>query len=108
MFTRRSENQAGFSVAQALFDLDHGRERSDLSPAFIADILHIFLGLQGKGEPVSRITIWSEVNWKAGKPPLSAVNSWTVWRKKFNSACRAMPMAYRLRRLNDAPNGTSR
>jgi lysine 2,3-aminomutase len=50
MFTRRSEDKAQFSVAQALFDLGQGRSRPDLAPAFIADIMHIFLGLQGKGQ----------------------------------------------------------
>ena len=49
IFTRRSEDKAGFSVAQALFDLARARPRPDLSCAFMADILHIFLGLQGKG-----------------------------------------------------------
>ncbi len=49
IFTRRSDDKAGFSVAQALFDLCNGHTRSDLTPAFIADIMHLFLGLQGKG-----------------------------------------------------------
>lgn len=49
IFTRRSEDKAGFSVAHALFDLCNGRSRPDLTPAFIADIMHLFLGLQGKG-----------------------------------------------------------
>ncbi len=50
IFTRRSEDKAEFSVAQALFDLCKGRGRPDLTPAFIADIMHLFLGLQGKGQ----------------------------------------------------------
>ncbi|MBF0102673.1 MAG: KamA family radical SAM protein [Desulfobacterales bacterium] len=49
MFNRRSEDKANFSVAQALFDIALHTTRSDLSPAFYADILHVFLGLQGKG-----------------------------------------------------------
>ncbi|NJL59657.1 MAG: hypothetical protein HC887_08440 [Desulfobacteraceae bacterium] len=49
IFTRRSEDKAQFSVAQAISDIAHSRPRPDLSAAFYADILHLFLGLEGKG-----------------------------------------------------------
>ncbi|MBF0121054.1 MAG: KamA family radical SAM protein [Desulfobacterales bacterium] len=49
IFNRRSEEKADFSVAQAIFDIAYDKERPDLKPAFYADILHIFIGLQGKG-----------------------------------------------------------
>lgn len=46
---RRSEDLAGFSVVEALRELALGRQRPDLTPAFYAEILHLFLGLQGRG-----------------------------------------------------------
>ena len=49
MMTRRSEHKAGFSVAGAIRDIATGVERPDLSPAFIADLSYLFLGLQGRG-----------------------------------------------------------
>jgi lysine 2,3-aminomutase len=49
IFTRRSEEKAQFSMVQAIMDMAHHRPRPDLSPAFYADILHLFLGLEGKG-----------------------------------------------------------
>jgi len=49
MLTRRSEDESGFSVAKAIRDVATGKSRSDLSPAFYADVLHLFLGLQGRG-----------------------------------------------------------
>jgi len=49
MMTRRSEDKAGFSVARAIMDIAGDVQRPDLTPAFYADILHLFLGLQGRG-----------------------------------------------------------
>ncbi len=49
ILTRRSEDKAGFSVASAVRDIALGRARPDLTPAFYAELLHLFLGLQGKG-----------------------------------------------------------
>lgn len=49
MMTRRSEDKAGFSVAGAIRDLSRNVPRPDLSPAFFADLHHLFLGLQGRG-----------------------------------------------------------
>jgi lysine 2,3-aminomutase len=49
MLTRRSEQKSGFSLAKALMDLAHGRRRSDLKPGFYAEVLHLFLGLEGRG-----------------------------------------------------------
>jgi lysine 2,3-aminomutase len=49
LMTRRSEDKARFSVAQAIMDIAQGRERPDLTPAFYAELLYLFLGLQGRG-----------------------------------------------------------
>ncbi|MBU0676190.1 MAG: KamA family radical SAM protein [Proteobacteria bacterium] len=49
MLKERSDELAGFSMAQALHDLALGRSRPDLSPAFFADLLHILKGIQGRG-----------------------------------------------------------
>jgi lysine 2,3-aminomutase len=49
MLSRRSEDHSGFSLARALRDIAQGNDRSDLTPAFYADMLHILLGLLGKG-----------------------------------------------------------
>jgi len=49
ILTRRSEDRSGFSVAAAVWDLALGNARPDLTPGFYAELLHLFLGLQGKG-----------------------------------------------------------
>ncbi len=49
LLKRQSDQLAGFSVAKALFDISRGISRPDLTPAFFAEMYHIFLGLQGKG-----------------------------------------------------------
>jgi lysine 2,3-aminomutase len=49
MLTRRSENRAGFSVAQALWNMAWNVPRPDLTQSFYAEIYHLFLGLHGKG-----------------------------------------------------------
>jgi lysine 2,3-aminomutase len=49
LMTRRSEDIAGFSVVQAIMDLAQGRSRPELTPAFFAEMLYLFLGLQGRG-----------------------------------------------------------
>jgi len=49
MMTRRSEDQAGFSLAQAIMDIAQKKARPDLTPAFYAEVLYLFLGLQGRG-----------------------------------------------------------
>ncbi len=46
IFKLRNERRAGFELLPALRDLAKGNERSDLSPAFIADLVHLFRGLQ--------------------------------------------------------------
>ena len=53
MLKKRSDELAGFSFAQAIFDLARGIERPDLTPAFYADIFHILMGMQGKGSSVA-------------------------------------------------------
>ena len=49
MMTRRSEERAHFSVAEAIRDTALGKSRPDFTPAFYADLTHLFLGLQGRG-----------------------------------------------------------
>jgi lysine 2,3-aminomutase len=49
LMTRRSEDKADFSFAQAIMDIAQGKARTDLTPAFYAELLHLFLGLQGRG-----------------------------------------------------------
>jgi lysine 2,3-aminomutase len=49
MLKKRSEDIAGFSMTQAIFDIAHDNPRSDLTPAFYADLYHLLLGLQGRG-----------------------------------------------------------
>ena len=49
LMTRRSEDKANFSVAQAILDIARGKDRPDLTPAFYAELLYLFLGLQGRG-----------------------------------------------------------
>jgi lysine 2,3-aminomutase len=49
ILTRRSEDKAGFSVTQAVWDIAHHKDRPDLTPGFYAELFHLFMGLQGKG-----------------------------------------------------------
>jgi lysine 2,3-aminomutase len=49
MLKKRSDDLAGFSMVEALFDIAKGRNRPDLTPAFYADLYHLILGLQGLG-----------------------------------------------------------
>lgn len=49
MLQTRSDDLAGFSVAKAIYDIARGRSRRDLSPAFYAELLHILLGVHGRG-----------------------------------------------------------
>ena len=44
-----SEEAAGFSVAQALWDIARHQPRPELTPAFYAEIFYLFKGLQGQG-----------------------------------------------------------
>ena len=53
MMTRRSEDKAKFSVADAIMDIAHGKDRPDLTPAFFAEMFYLFQGLQGRGPGLS-------------------------------------------------------
>jgi lysine 2,3-aminomutase len=53
MLQKRSDELAGFSLAQALLDLARDLPRPDLSPAFFADLYHILEGMQGRGSSVA-------------------------------------------------------
>jgi lysine 2,3-aminomutase len=45
----QSDRMAGFSVTQALFDIAHGKDRKDLQPGFYAELIHVIMGMQGRG-----------------------------------------------------------
>ncbi len=49
MLKRQSDEIAGFSVAQALWDISRDIPRSELTPAFYAEMLYLLLGVQGQG-----------------------------------------------------------
>jgi len=49
MLRQRSDDRAGFSVAQAVWDTARDVARPDLRPGFYADLYHVLLGLQGLG-----------------------------------------------------------
>lgn len=49
MITRRSEDKAKFSMVQAIRDIAMETPRPDLTPAFYAELLYLFLGMQGRG-----------------------------------------------------------
>jgi lysine 2,3-aminomutase len=49
LMTRRSEEKANFSVAQAIMDIAHAKNRPDLTSAFFAEMLYLFQGLHGGG-----------------------------------------------------------
>ena len=49
LMTRRSDDKSKFSVAQAILDIAQEKDRPDLTPAFYAELLYLFLGLQGRG-----------------------------------------------------------
>jgi lysine 2,3-aminomutase len=50
LLTARSDERAGFSNMQALWDLSRGKHRPDLKPGFYAEMIHLALGLEGKTE----------------------------------------------------------
>jgi hypothetical protein len=48
MLPESSENAAGFSIAQALYDLAHDVPRPDLQAGFYAEMTHLAMGLAGR------------------------------------------------------------
>jgi len=57
LLSRRSDDLAGFSVAKAIRDVARGIARPDLTPAFYAELLHILLGLHGRGQGKALVDI---------------------------------------------------
>ncbi|UCD16991.1 MAG: KamA family radical SAM protein [Candidatus Zixiibacteriota bacterium] len=53
ILTPKSDKLAGFSVTQVLFDLAHGKKRPDLKPGFYAELIHMVMGMQGRGPGVA-------------------------------------------------------
>jgi lysine 2,3-aminomutase len=50
MATKRKEKFAEFSVARALWDVACGRDRPELTPAFWAEMIHLFRGAYGRSK----------------------------------------------------------
>lgn len=50
LLTINSDERAGFSNIQALWDLSKGKPRPDLQPGFYAEMIHLAMGLEGKTE----------------------------------------------------------
>ncbi len=48
LFKERSDARAGFSVAQALWDLARGVPRPDLGPGFYAEMIRLAQGIEGR------------------------------------------------------------
>ncbi len=48
MLSERADARAGFSVAEALWDVTLGRPRDDLQPGFFAEMVHLVRGLEGR------------------------------------------------------------
>jgi len=55
MATKRKEKFAEFSVARALWDVACGRERAELTPAFWAEMIHLFRGAYGRSKIYRRL-----------------------------------------------------
>lgn len=45
----QSDKLSGFSVTQALFDIAHDKKRPDLQAGFYAELIHIIMGMHGRG-----------------------------------------------------------
>lgn len=45
----RSDSLANFSVIQAIYDISKDVPRPDLQPGFYADLVHMFMGINGEG-----------------------------------------------------------
>ncbi|MEW5922466.1 MAG: KamA family radical SAM protein [Candidatus Zixiibacteriota bacterium] len=45
----QSDRMAGFSVTRALHDIARGKNRQDLQPGFYAEMIHILMGMEGRG-----------------------------------------------------------
>ena len=63
MLKKRSDDLAGFSMAQALYDIARDRSRPDLTPAFYADLYHLILGIQGLGSRKA-LDDWQDWRWQ--------------------------------------------
>lgn len=102
---KRSDEMTGFEMAKALWDLGHNIERPDLTPAFFAELIHLFLGLRGEGScqafsdillpPVSGVgraaaiersnqldTLWSEIERRIDRFAFGLDESAVARRKK--------------------------
>lgn len=49
LLMRRSDEKANFSVAQAIRDIAFDKPRPDFKPAFYAELIYLFLGMEGRG-----------------------------------------------------------
>jgi lysine 2,3-aminomutase len=53
MLSYRSEELADFSVIGALYDIAHKKPNPDLKEGFFAEMIHLFLGVQGKAKELA-------------------------------------------------------
>ncbi len=51
LLAERSEQRTGFALLEALWELGHGRPRPDLGPGFLAELVHLARGLEGRLPP---------------------------------------------------------
>ncbi|MCP4634809.1 MAG: KamA family radical SAM protein [candidate division Zixibacteria bacterium] len=64
----RSEKLADFSMAMALFDIARDIPRPDLGEGFYAEMVHLFLGIQGKGPELlyDKTSLYTELEGREG------------------------------------------
>lgn len=55
LLTARSDQRAGFSNVQALWDLSRGISRPDLQPGFFAEMTHLCRGLEGNASGLQSV-----------------------------------------------------
>jgi lysine 2,3-aminomutase len=48
LLSARSDERAGFSITQVLWDIAQGRERPDLRAGFYAELMHVVWGIEGR------------------------------------------------------------
>jgi lysine 2,3-aminomutase len=66
----QSDRLAGFSVAGALFDIAQGKDRRDLEPGFYAEMIHMLMGLQGRGPGMAPVDFTGTVSVSGRKAAL--------------------------------------
>ena len=101
MLQKRSDELAGFSLAQALLDLARGVPRADLSPAFFADLYHILQGMQGLGSSVALedVYVTPSISSPGGRRPSPVPGSWIACGERWTAASPSILRGWRRSRL---------